>query len=72
MTDKEIIENLRYKINRLENTINSLEKENNKIRKQLEQSNFKIKTELEPIKEERARGYDLWVLSPERAGYDGE
>ena len=55
------IDDLKYKISKLQNTISSLKQENHKLQEIKDHAEFRIRTELEPrIKQERTT-YDFWV-----------
>jgi hypothetical protein len=63
--DKEIIENLKSKITRLERRINELETKfyrENENKQEIIRGNI----EIEPYEKRAKQAYDNWVLNPER------
>lgn len=58
---KSYIDELKYKISKLQDTISFLKQENRKLQEDRDNAEFRIRTELEPrIKQERTT-YDFWA-----------
>lgn len=58
---KSYIDDLKYKISKLQDTISSLEQENRKLQENRDHAEFRIRTELEPRIRQEQRSYDAWV-----------
>lgn len=55
------IDDLKYKISKLQDTISSLKQENCKLQEGKDHAEFRIRTELEPRIQQERTTYDFWV-----------
>lgn len=55
------IDDLKYKISKLQDAISSLKQENRKLQEDRDHAEFRIRTELEPRIKQEQRVYDFWV-----------
>lgn len=58
---KSYIDDLKYKISKLQDTISFLKQENRKLQKDRDYAEFRIRTELEPRIQQERTTYDFWV-----------
>lgn len=58
---KSYIDDLKYKILKLQDTISSLKQENRKLQENRDHAEFRIRTELEPRIRQEQRSYDIWI-----------
>lgn len=58
---KSYIDDLKYEISKLQDTISSLKKENRKLQEDRDYAEFRICTELEPRIKQEERSYDFWI-----------
>ena len=58
---KSYIDDLKYKISKLQDTISSLKQENRKLQENRDHAEFRIRTELEPRIRQEQRSYDIWI-----------
>lgn len=58
---KSYIDDLKYKISKLQGTISSLKQENRKLQEDCDHAEFRILTELEPRIRQEQRSYDFWI-----------
>ena len=66
MSNREV--RLEQMVDGLRREVRRLEVENNELRIRLEESEYRVRSELEPRIKADERRYDAWALSPER-GY---
>lgn len=55
------IDDLKYIISKLQDTISSLKQENRKLQEDRDHAEFRIRTELEPRIKQEERNYDFWI-----------
>lgn len=55
------IDDLKYKISKLQDTISFLKQENHKFQEERDHAEFRILTELEPRIKQEKRSYDFWI-----------
>ena len=60
-TQQSYIDDLKYKISKLQDTISSLKQENRKLQEDKDNAEFRIRTELEPRIKQEERSYDSWA-----------
>lgn len=58
---KSYIDDLKYKISKLQDTISFLKQENRKLQEDCDHAEFRIRTELEPRIKQEQRVYDFWA-----------
>lgn len=58
---KSYIDDLKYKISKLQDTISFLKQENRKLQEDCDYAEFRIRTELEPRIQQERTTYDFWV-----------
>lgn len=58
---KSYIDNLKYEISKLQDTISFLKQEKRKLQEDYDNSEFHIRTELEPRIQQERTTYDFWV-----------
>lgn len=58
---KSYIDDLKYKISKLQDTISFLKQENRKLQEDRDHAEFRIRTELEPRIQQERTTYDFWA-----------
>lgn len=58
---KSYIDNLKYEISKLQDTISFLKQEKRKLQEDYDNAEFRIRTELEPRIQQERTTYDFWV-----------